>query len=93
MHVRGIAVAGVFLMGCAVGGVSSQLAIPKVSAQQAATLTKWEYACDSPDNTEETPMQLANRFGAAGYELATVRSGGSQPGHTWDIYCFKRPKL
>jgi len=34
-----IGVAAVFLVGCAVGGASSQLVVPKASAQQAAVLT------------------------------------------------------
>jgi hypothetical protein len=85
--------AAVFLVGCAVGGVSSQLAVPKASAQQGATLTKWEYACESPESTEETPAQLANRFGAAGYELVSIRPGRPQPSPRWDLYCFKRQKL
>ena len=92
MNVRGIGVAAVFLVGCAVGGVSSQLAVPKATAQQAAKLTTWEYRCESPGTNEEAPAEMANRFGAVGFELATVRPG-SGLGRALDLYCFKRPKM
>lgn len=82
-------VAAVFLAGCAVGGVSGQLVVPKASAEQLpAGLHAWEYTCVSPGQTESTET-MANRYGATGWEVATVRAsatGGS------DIYCFKRPK-
>jgi hypothetical protein len=91
MNVRSIGVAAVFLVGCAVGGVSSQLAVPKATAQQAAKLTRWEYRCESPGTNEEAPAEMANRFGAVGFELATVRAGFAPS--VLDLYCFKRPKM
>ncbi len=80
-----IGVVAVFLVGCAVGGVSSQLVVPKASAQQAATLTKWEYQCI--DNLDPVSLQ---RFGAEGWEISAAVSDGKRGGlHI----CFKRPKL
>jgi hypothetical protein len=82
-----IGVAAVFLVGCAVGGVSSQLVVPKASAQQAATLTKWEYLCPTGIDHEEWPT-AANRAGAQGWELATSQLDNGR------IYaCFKRAKM
>jgi hypothetical protein len=80
-------VVGVFLVGCAVGGVSSQLAVPKASAQQAATLTKWEHHCDRAGGFDEfsTQMQAA---GAEGWELVSFANSGS-----FYASCFKRPKM
>jgi hypothetical protein len=90
MKVRGFGVALVFLVGCAVGGVSSQAVVPKASAQQAQ-LTRWEYTCRVPYEANEKVSQLANRFGAEGWELITVRSVGREP--ELDVLCFKRPKM
>lgn len=82
-----LVVVAVFLVGCAVGGVSGQLVVPQASAQQAATLTKWEYSCFK-ENDSETVVVQANRFGAQGWEMITV--DGTVGATTW---CFKRPKM
>jgi hypothetical protein len=87
MNKRSLSIAAVFLMGCAVGGVSSQLVVPQASAQQAATLTKWEYTCyklplgggDTGDVVREM-----NRRGAESWELEGAANDGR--------VCFKRPK-
>lgn len=83
MNVRGFAVAVVFLAGCAVGGVSSQLVVPKASAQQAATLPKWEYTCHEPSSVEGLVAD-ANARGNQAWELAGLTNG---------FVCFKRPKM
>ena len=75
--------AAVFLVGCAVGGASARFVVPPASAQQAATLTKWEYTCVTSQGLI-TPEQ-ANPLGAQGWELAVVEIPG--------LWCFKRPKL
>lgn len=87
MNVRGFAVAAVFLVGCAVGGVSSQLVVPKASAQQAATLTKWEYHCWTDGHAEEV-AGVGNKLGNEGWEMVNyiTYSGGTNA-------CFKRPKM
>jgi hypothetical protein len=81
-----IGIAAVFLVGCAVGGASSQLVVPKASAQQAATLTKWEYHCttDFPMNSDYA-VKEATKLGAEGWEALTV--------HNDFRWCFKRPKM
>jgi hypothetical protein len=78
-----ILVGAVFLVGCAVGGVSSQLAVPKASAQQAATLTKWEYTCFAEMYSEDIVLK-ANQLGQQAWELAAA--GDKR-------VCFKRPKM
>ena len=88
MNKRTLGVAAVFLVGCAVGGASSQLMVPKASAQQAATLTKWEYHCltDEFDALPESSRQL----GAEGWEMVAFDiAGGSRTSRT----CYKRPKM
>jgi hypothetical protein len=85
MNKRGFGVAAVFLVGCAVGGVGGQLAVPRASAQQAATVKAWEYNCQFAG--EGRISDLANRLGADGWELTTATS------HQYDVYCFRRPKL
>jgi len=85
MNTRTLGIALVFVAGCAVGGVSSQIAVPKASAQQAATLTKWEVMCFSHNNDDRAVPQ-ANLLGAEGWELIGVTG---LPTNKW---CFKRPK-
>jgi hypothetical protein len=82
-----IGIAAVFLVGCAVGGGAGQLVVPKASAQQATTLTKWEYDCNQ-DNVERT-IAFADEAGAQGWEMVGVTTGS---GATYTA-CFKRPKM
>lgn len=79
-------VAAVFLAGCAVGGVSGQLLVPKASAQQAATLTKWDFQCVTADRDDIAVA--ARKFGAEAWDMAGLAEspGGSV------VACFKRPK-
>jgi hypothetical protein len=79
-----IGIVAVFLAGCAVGGASAQLVVPQANAQQAATLTKWEYYCVSMDFRDS--MTPANKLGAEGWEMVTYDAGAG-------LGCFKRPKL
>ena len=92
MTIRALGVAAVFLVGCAVGGVSSQVVVPKASAQQAATaaLTRWEYRCMTDASWEKVRTDM-NGAGAQGWELVS---------HTYEpglidatTACFKRPKM
>lgn len=82
-----IGIAAVFLVGCAVGGGASQLVVPKASAQQAATLTRWEHRCVEPPWTEMN--QISGKFGAEGWEM--VVADGIGDGNI--LLCFKRPKM
>lgn len=81
-----ILVGAVFLVGCAVGGASSQLVVPKASAQQAAALPRWENTCFSFNDVDSVDGLITemNRLGAQRWEYA----GGGDV-----IHCFKRPKL
>lgn len=80
--------AAVFLVGCAVGGVSSRLMVPKASAQQEASLTKWEYTCHKlplgGGDTGDVVRELNGR-GAESWELEGAANDGR--------VCFKRPKM
>jgi hypothetical protein len=78
-----ILVGAVFLVGCAVGGASSQLVVPKASAQQAATLTRWEHFCDGRGKLSGATDD-ANQLGTQGWELVALSDTG---------WCFKRPKM
>jgi hypothetical protein len=82
-----IVVVAVFLMGCAVGGVSSQLMVPKANAQQAATLTRWEFRCITRD--PEDIATVASAFGDQSWDMAGLT--GSPSGDV--VACFKRPKM
>lgn len=76
-----------FLAGCAVGGVSGQFVVPKASAQQAATLTKWEYTCFK-ENVSVQVASKATQLGDQGWEMVAV--DGTVGDTTW---CFKRAKM
>ena len=88
MHTRSLGIVLVFLAGCAVGGASARFVVPPASAQQAATLTKWEYFCFSAEYQGDVAGP-ATKLGAQGYELAGSIAYTSGL-NTW---CFKRPKL
>jgi hypothetical protein len=86
MNTRSLGIAFVFVAGCAVGGASARFVVPPASAQQAATLTKWEYTCAAASGT--LVADRANQLGAEGWEVA-----GTSSGSTLTTWCFKRPKM
>jgi hypothetical protein len=57
MNKRNLGVAAVFLLGCATGGVSSGLVVPK--------------ACVESEPAEDETL-TSNRFGAAGWEMSGI---------------------
>jgi hypothetical protein len=84
---RGLVIGVVFLVGCAVGGAAGRFVVPSASAQQAATLTKWEYLCFDEGEGQQVAVK-ATQAGGQGWEMVTV--GGRPQNWTW---CFKRPRL
>jgi hypothetical protein len=80
-----IGIVAVFLVGCAVGGGASQFVVPKASAQQAATLTKWEIVCEQGLNWDEF-QPVARKMGDQGFELVGYSYADQSS-------CFKRPKM
>ena len=90
MNTTRLAIALVFLTGCAVGGASARFVVPPASAQQAATLTKWEYMCFGGDMGPSEVEPKSNVAGAQAWEMA----GSLNPSQTiTSSWCFKRPKL
>jgi hypothetical protein len=90
MNTRSLGVALVFVAGCAVGGASARFVVPSASAQQAATLTKWEYMCFGGEIRVDEVEVKAKAAGAQGWEMAGSLAPPSSDGSSW---CFKRPKL
>jgi hypothetical protein len=83
--VRGVAVALVFLVGCAVGGAAGRLVVPPASAQQvAAGMPRWEYFC-TEDRDANGFAPEANRAGREGWEIAGFSNRG-----IYSYWCFKR---
>lgn len=80
-----IGVVAVFLVGCATGGISSQLAVPRASAQQAAGPTKWQVRCMQGKDWDDFTT-FANQAGEQGFELVGYSYSDQSA-------CFKRPKL
>lgn len=82
---RSVAVALVFLVGCAVGGTAGRFAVPPASAQESTGLKHWEYSCFK-EWGEEDVANMASKLGQQGWEMAgTGNAGGSDV-----IWCFKR---
>lgn len=82
----------VFLIGCATGGVASQVVVPR--AQAGTSPTRWEYFCMKTLPNEEQVTAALNTAGAQGWELvsATERFRTSSIGGGTDaiILCAKR---
>jgi hypothetical protein len=89
MNTRSLGIALVFVAGCAVGGASARFVVPPANAQQAATLTKWEYVCFEGEIDITKVQTKANAAGAQGWEMA----GSLNPTSNDAGWCFKRPKL
>jgi len=94
------ALALLFIVGCATGGVAAQLVVPPVRA--GTSPTRWEYQCASvgtvwldADEMAAATKATLNKLGAAGWELASVAPAkwqGSQLGYSTGAYmlCAKR---
>ncbi len=85
--IRNLGVAAVFLAGCAVAGASARFVVPPASAQQAATLTKWDYLCFNEYETEKVQSN-AKAAGVEGWEMSASMNHGN-----CESWCFKRPKM
>jgi hypothetical protein len=58
----------IFVIGCATGGVASQLVVP--AARAGTTLTRWEYLSGPLD--VDTMSSVLNQAGVQGWELVTI---------------------
>jgi hypothetical protein len=81
----------IFIIGCATGGVASQLVVPPVRA--GTNPTRWEYLC--AETTSDLTTQLS-KFGPQGWELVsmfpvhqTSMFGSTDADHF--AFCLKRP--
>jgi hypothetical protein len=88
---KGVAIAAVFLVGCAVGGASSRLMVPSAVAQQPQPqpppgARRWEYFCEEVPANAATQTNATNLYGADFWELTLALDQGRVK--TW---CFKRP--
>jgi hypothetical protein len=84
-RLRGVGVGLVFLVGCAVGGAASRFTVPPASAQQAASLTKWEYFEIDFDGDRASTLRKVNEAGAQGWEAFFHGDSGR--------YYMRRPRL
>lgn len=83
----------IFIIGCAAGGVASQMVIPPVRA--ATQPTRWEYVCAE---SRENLTAEVGQFGTQGWELVTVfpidqdsRANAYGLHASKFGFCFKRP--
>ena len=75
-----LAIGVVFLVGCAAGGVASQLATPAARADAGGP--EWEYLCFTPSSHEDTATKEFSDGGRDGWELVGFRGD--------DYACMKR---
>jgi hypothetical protein len=88
---RSAVIGMVFLLGCAVGGASSRLAVPQ--ARAGANPTRWEYHCI--DGTAEL-VPNSNKMGEQGWEMVAGAGAGSSSkllSNNEFVWCFKRAVL
>jgi hypothetical protein len=83
---RQVAIGLVFLAGCVVGGVSSQVVAPPARADGPGT--RWEYFCMSQSAEENSAAGGLNAAGAKGWELVSASPQG-QYAMTMTL-CMKR---
>lgn len=88
----GLLILVVFLVGCAVATVASDLVIPPLNAQNT-NVTRWDYHCDiiREGNMFRAGAEMTKKlksFGAEGWELVSVESYSPSGG---TLGCFKRP--
>jgi hypothetical protein len=88
MNTRLLGTALVFTFGSAIGCAAARYVVPPANAQQAATLTKWEYTCFEGSEASEFEPK-AKAAGAEGWELAGVASSSQRIA----LWCFKRAKM
>jgi hypothetical protein len=83
----------IFVIGCATGGVASQLVIPPVHAQSSAP--RWEYLCSEGGKVSSVEM---TKLGTAGWELVSMMPSHQDRELPNDyqvdrlITCYKRPQ-
>jgi hypothetical protein len=80
---RSLSLALLFVLGCATGGVASQVVIP--SARAGIAPQRWEHFC-----MENPSAEGLNKAGSEGWELVTVTS---HPNVADYMFCFKRPVI
>jgi hypothetical protein len=85
-----VSVAIVFLIGCAAGGVASQLVVPPIRA--GTTPQRSEYLCTQASATTSSLTSHLNQFGAQGWELVSTTGVSLDAAHRTDafVFCFRR---
>ena len=82
---RRLAIALVFLGGCAVGGAAGQVVVPKA---RAANTQRWDHFCVVVDGNDAAEVNQAMRKpGQEGFELVTAYNTALHV----TMACFRRP--
>ena len=87
MSTRQVLIGCVFLAGCVVGGVSSQLVAPPARAQNS-TAPRWEHYCFAMDGDAADAL---TRAGREGWELVSAGLSSTAKHNREMLYCMKRP--
>jgi hypothetical protein len=85
-------IAIIFLIGCATGGVASQLVAPP--ARAGTTPTRWEHFCSTAGPGPDAVTLALNAGGGQGWELVSVTLNSElasyEKGRNAFLVCAKR---
>jgi hypothetical protein len=90
MTKKSLVAAGLFMLGCATGGVASHMVEPVRAQNESApeARQRWQYRCVQVADVEKI-QAAANQLGKQGWEMAAaVLTGASS--FADPIWCFKR---
>ncbi len=79
-------IAVMFIIGCATGGVASQLVVPP--ARAGTTPTRWEHFCGEVEYDVLT--RELNKVGAEGWEVVSVTARQFVRARSDLVFCAKR---
>jgi hypothetical protein len=90
MTKKSLVAAGLFVLGCATGGVASHVVEPARAQNESASEAhqRWQYRCLREAN-EDKIQAVANQLGKQGWEMAAAVLTGTSS-FADPIWCFKR---
>jgi len=90
MTKKSLVAAGLFLLGCATGGVASHMVEPARAQNESSpeARQRWQYRCIRMAD-EDKLQAMANKLGKEGWEMAAAALTGTSS-FADPIWCFKR---
>jgi hypothetical protein len=90
MTKKSLVAAGLFVLGCATGGVASHVVEPARAQNESASEARqrWQYRCLREADVAKLQAE-ANQLGKQGWEMAAAALTGTSS-FADPIWCFKR---